>query len=89
MATFRLKDWRRWSSRLRRVRPTLPARDPNTAVLAEWLLSTGLCIGLAAILPAPVTPLALAALLSLAGFIWLSVAIAQAGPPVDSPHLTA
>jgi hypothetical protein len=31
----------------------------------------------------------LAVLLSLAGIVWLGVAIAQAGPPVDSPHLTA
>jgi hypothetical protein len=34
-------------------------------------------------------PVTLAALLSLAGFVWLGLAITQAGPPVDSPHLTA
>jgi hypothetical protein len=31
----------------------------------------------------------MAGLLSLLGFAWLGVAITQAGPPADAPHLTA
>ncbi|WP_128566058.1 hypothetical protein [Methylobacterium crusticola] len=66
----------------------MQARDANAAVAVEWLLSTGLCLGFAALLPAPAASSALAALLTLTGFAWLGVAIMQPEPPVDSPHLT-
>jgi hypothetical protein len=64
-------------------------RDVNAVLAVNWLLSTGLCVGLAALLPASATPSALAALLSLAGLVWLGMAITRAGPAVESPHLTA
>ncbi|GJD50549.1 hypothetical protein OPKNFCMD_3292 [Methylobacterium crusticola] len=89
MATFHPKDWHRRSSRLRRMRREMQARDANAAATVEWLLSTGLCLGLTALLPASAMLSALAALLTLAGFAWLGVAIMQAEPPVGSPHLTA
>lgn len=64
-------------------------RDTTTKLLSDWLLSSALCISLAAVLPASIAPWALAALLSVAGYLWLAVAITQAGPPADSPQLTA
>jgi len=89
MATFHLKDWHGRPFRLRRLRMMLPSPDTSTAVLVDWVLTAGLCIGLAALMPAPVTIVALAALFSLAGYVWLVIAITQADLPADSPHLTA
>jgi len=89
MATFHLNDWRNWSVRLRRMRPVRVSLDANLVLFTDWLLTAALCIGLAIVLPMPAMPVTLAALLSLAGFVWLGLAITQAGPPVDSPHLTA
>ena len=89
MATFRLNDWHSWSPLKQRKRIRLPAADTSTAVLVDWVLTAGLCIGLAALVPAPVTIVALAALFSLAGYVWLAFAIVRAGSPTDRQHLTA
>ncbi|MEN3227239.1 hypothetical protein PUR21_06155 [Methylorubrum rhodesianum] len=89
MATLRLNEWRRWTMRLRRARPTLPMWNGNTVLLIDSLLSASLCVGLALLLPSPAMPTGLAALLSLTGFVWLGVAIARACPPFGSGHLTA
>ena len=89
MATFHLKDWYGWTSQLRRKQMMLSAPDTSTAVLVDWALTAGLCIGLAALMPAPAMIVGLAALFSLAGYVWLALAITQAGPPTGSPHLTA
>jgi hypothetical protein len=43
--------------------------------LIDGLLTTGLCVGLAALLPASLTGPALAALLGAAGGLWLAVAV--------------
>ncbi|GLS66203.1 hypothetical protein [Methylobacterium oxalidis] len=59
------------------------------ALFTDWLISVALCLALALVLPMPSMPVGLAALLSLAGFVWLGQAITRAGPPADSPHLTA
>lgn len=85
MATFHLKSWRNWSARFRSRR----IWQPSIAVATDWLLSVALCLGLAACLPASAAPVALAALLSLCGFVWLMVAIVQAGPPQFGRQLTA
>jgi hypothetical protein len=89
MATFDLKDRGRLLSRLRRVRTGGPVRGTDKAVLGAWTLSAVLCVALAAPCPAPALPWVMAGLLSLLGFAWLGVAITQAGPPADAPHLTA
>ena len=89
MATFHLK---RGSWRLPRLRfpPSIEPRfGANRMVLADWLMSTALCAGVAAFLPAAVAPWALAALLNLAGFIWLGAALKTARPPFGRRHLTA
>ena len=89
MATSHLKDWRRRPSWVRRRWSLVPARDTNAALLTDWLLTMSLCVGLASILPASVGIWAMAALFSVAGYLWLALAITQAGPPAASPHLTA
>ena len=89
MATFHRKDWRRRSAWRRRNQLFRLSLDANLALFTDWLISVALCTGLAIVLPMPAMPVTLAALLSLAGFVWLGLAITQAGPPVDSPHLTA
>lgn len=89
MATFHLKDRYGALFHLRRKRIRLPALGTSTAVLVDWLLSAGLCVGLAALMPTPLTTVSLAALFSLVGYLWLGLAITQAGPPASSPHLTA
>ncbi|KAA0121021.1 hypothetical protein CIW48_25605 [Methylobacterium sp. P1-11] len=89
MATFDLRGGHRIRSRLRRGRRGWPVRDTDGAVLGNWILSTALCLALAAPCPVPALPWVLAALLSLSGFVWLGRAITQAGPPADAPHPTA
>ena len=89
MTTLHLKDWRRRPSWMQRRWFTPPAQHTNAALLTDWLLSMGLCVSLASILPASAAIWALAALLSVVGYIWLAFAITQAGPPAASPHLTA
>ena len=89
MTTLHLKDWRRRPSWMQRRWFTPLARNTNAALLTDWLLSMGLCVSLASILPTSVAIWALAALLSVVGYIWLAFAITQAGPPAASPHLTA
>lgn len=89
MATFHLKDWQTWSPPMRRKRIRLSVPDTSTAVLVDWVLTAGLCIGLAALVPAPATVAALAALFSLAGYVWLAFAIVWAGSSTDRQHLTA
>jgi hypothetical protein len=89
MATFHLKDWRRRSVWRRRAQLARSSLDANLALFTDWLISVALCLGLAMVLPMPTMPVTLAALLSLAGFVWLGLAITRAGPPVGSPHLTA
>ena len=89
MATFHRKGWRRRSAWRRGNQLVRSSIDANLALFTDWLISVALCIGLAIVLPMPAMPVTLAALLSLAGFVWLALAITQAGPPVDSPHLTA
>jgi len=89
MATFHLNDWRRRSAWRRRIQLVRSSLDANLVLFTDWLLTAALCSGLAAVLPMPAMPVVLAALFSLAGFVWLGAAITQAGPPVDSPHLTA
>lgn len=89
MATFHLK---RGSWRLPRLRfpPQIePRPSANRMVLTDCLMSTALCVGVAAFLPAAVAPWALAALLNLAGFVWLGVALMTAGPPFGPRHSTA
>src|SRR3954471_24665353 len=89
MATFHLNDWRRRSAWRRRIQLFRSSLDANLVLFTDWLFSVALCLGLAMVLPMPAMPVTLAALLSLAGFVWLGLAITQAGPPLDSPHLTA
>jgi hypothetical protein len=89
MTTLHMPDWRRRPSWMQRRWTIVPARKTNVALLTDWLLSASLCVGLAAILPASVAPWALAALFSVAGYVWLALAITQAGAPADSLHLTA
>jgi hypothetical protein len=89
MATFHLKDGRRWSSGRQLWRQTRPTPDANTAVIFDWIISTVLCVGTAALLPAPMMHWVLAALLNLAGYAWLVVAMTKAGPPFGRDHLTA
>ena len=89
MTTFDLKGGRGLRSRLRRSRRGWPARATDGAVLGSWIASAALCLALAAPCPAPALPWVLASLLSLSGFVWLGLAITQAGPPADAPHLTA
>ena len=67
----------------------LAASDANRSLLINWLLSSGLCIGLAAILQVSVGVWALAALFSVAGYVWLALALTQDGASAGSPHLTA
>ncbi|MBD8909317.1 hypothetical protein MZTS_22075 [Methylorubrum zatmanii] len=89
MTTLHLKDWRhRWSWEQRRWSMGT-ARETNAALLTDWLLSMCLCVSLASILPGSIAVWALAALFSVAGYVWLALAIMQAGPPAASPHLTA
>lgn len=89
MTTLHLKDWRhRWSWVQRRWF-MVPARGTNAALLTDWLLTMSLCVGLASILPVSNAVWALASLFSVAGYVWLALAITQAGPPAASPHLTA
>lgn len=89
MATFRLDDRRRRSAARRRLHLVRASLDANLAMFTDWLISVALCLALALVLPIANMPFSLAALLSLAGFVWLGQAITRAGPPVDSPHLTA
>lgn len=89
MATFHLK---RGSWRLRRLRlpPQVePRPGANWMVLGDYLMSTAFCVGVSAFLPATVAPWALAALLNVAGFVWLGAALTTAGPPFGPRHLTA
>jgi len=89
MTTLHLKDWRRRPSWVQRRWSLVPARDTNAALLTDWLLTMSLCVGLASVLPVSIAVWALAALFSVAGYVWLALAITQAGPPAASPHLTA
>jgi hypothetical protein len=89
MATFHLKNGRRWSYGRQLWRRTWPAPGANTAVIIDWLISTALCVGAAALVPTSVMHWALAVLLNLAGYVWLGVAITKAGPPFSRDHLTA
>ena len=89
MTTLHMPDWRRRPSWMQRRRALVPARGTSAALLTDWLLSASLCVGLAAIMPASIAMWALAALFSVAGYVWLAYAITQAGAPADSPHLTA
>lgn len=89
MATFHLKDRQTWSPLMRRKRSRLSAPDTSTAVPVDSVLTAGLCIGLAALVPAPATVMALAALFSLTGYIWLFFAIMRAGTPADEQTQTA
>ena len=89
MTTLHMPNWRRRPSWMQRRWSMVAAPDANTALLTNWLLSSSLCVGLAAILPASIAIWALAALFSVAGYVWLALAITQAGAPADSPHLTA
>ena len=66
MTTLHRPGWRRQPSWTQRRWILLPARETSAALLTDWLLSTGLCVGLAVILPGSVAPWALAALFSLA-----------------------
>ena len=85
MASFHLEGWRKWSARLKSRR----LLRPSTAVATDWLLSVALCVGLAACMPASVASIALAALFSVCGFVWLLIAIVQAGFPLPDQQLTA
>jgi hypothetical protein len=89
MMTFHLKENHRWAAKRQPSRRTRTAPDAGTAVLFDWITSTALCVGTAALMPASVTQWVLAALLNLAGFVWLGLAITKAGPPSDRDHLTA
>ena len=89
MTTLHMPPWRRRTSWTQRRWAPLPARETSAALLTDWLLSTGLCVGLAMILPGSMAPWALAALFSVAGYVWLAFAITQSGAPADNPHLTA
>lgn len=89
MTTFHLKGGRRLSSGRQTWRRTRPAPDASTAVISDWIISSALCVGAAALLPAPVMHWVLAALLNLAGYVWLAIAITKAGPPFSRDHLTA
>lgn len=89
MATFHLKDGRRWPSRRQLWRRARPAPGANTAVIIDWAISTAFCVGAAALVPTSVMHWVLAGLLNLAGYVWLGVAITTAGPPFGRGHLTA
>lgn len=89
MTTLHLKDWRRRPSWMRRRWLMGAAQNTDAALLTDWLLSVSICVCLASILPASAAIWALAALLSVVGYLWLAFAITQAGPPAASPHLTA
>lgn len=89
MATFDLRGGHRHVSRLRHGRRGGPGQATDGAVLGRWILSAALCVTLAALCPSPALPWVLAVLLSLSGFVWLGLAITQAGPPANTPHLTA
>ncbi|KQP40646.1 hypothetical protein ASF49_20795 [Methylobacterium sp. Leaf104] len=52
-----------------------PGRRADAARLVDGILTTGLCVGLAALLPVARVGPALAALLGAAGALWLAVAI--------------
>ncbi|GJE27922.1 hypothetical protein LKMONMHP_2784 [Methylobacterium organophilum] len=89
MATLHLKggSWR--LPRLRWPPQAEPRLGANRMVITDCLMSTALCVGAAAFLPAAIAPWALATLLNLAGFVWLGVALTTAGPPFGRGHLTA
>ncbi|GEP10176.1 hypothetical protein [Methylobacterium gnaphalii] len=89
MTTFHLKDGHWLWSRRQLWRRTRSTSDATTAVIFDWVLSTALCVGIAALLPVPTMHWVLAALLNLAGYAWLGVAIGKAGPPFGRDHLTA
>ncbi|MGH1592238.1 hypothetical protein ACRBEV_32470 [Methylobacterium phyllosphaerae] len=89
MMTFHLKEGHWWAARRQPSRRTRTAPDASIAVLSDWITSTALCVGTAALVPASVAQWVLAALLNLAGFVWLGLAIAKAGPPFGRDHLTA
>jgi hypothetical protein len=91
MTTFDLKGGHRLRSRRSRRGGSARTRGRATdgAVLGSWIASTALCLALAAPCPAPALPWVIAGLLSVSGFVWLGLAITQAGPPADAPHLTA
>ena len=89
MTTLHMPAWRRRPSWMQRRWALLPARETSAALLTDWLLSASLCVGLAMILPASIAIWVLAALFSVAGYVWLAFAITQAGAPAASPHLTA
>lgn len=85
MASFHLDGWRKWPARFR----GRWIRRSSTTVVTEWLLSLAICLGLAACMPASAAPIALAALLTVCGFVWLLIAIVQAGFPIQERQLTA
>jgi len=76
-------------AKLRWERARRLCREAGTKVIADWLLSSAFCIGVAALLPRDIGLVVLAALLSGAGYLWLAVAITRAGPPACSPYPTA
>lgn len=89
MATFHLRD-RSWRPpRLRSPSRTEPRQGASMAVLCDWAMSTALCVGVSAFLPAAVVPWILAAMLNLAGLVWLGVAFTTAGPPFKRGRFTA
>jgi len=89
MATFHLKGGS-WLIPGRRFPPhNAPRLDLNWMMLTDCLMSTAVCVGVSALLPAAIAPWALAALLNLAGFVWLGVALITAGSPFGPRHLTA
>ena len=89
MTTLHMSDWRRRPSWKQRRWALVPARETNAALLVDWLLSCSLCVGFAMILPTSIAMWGLAALFSVAGYLWLAFAITQGGAPAESPHLTA
>lgn len=89
MATFHLKDGHRWPSRRQLWRRARPVSGASTAVIVDWIISTALCVGTAALVPTSLMPWVLTALLNVAGYVWLGVAITEAGQPFGRDHLTA
>ncbi|MCJ2072734.1 hypothetical protein MKK75_28745 [Methylobacterium sp. J-030] len=86
MTTFDLKDHHRGLWRRRRHRG--PAAETHESMLVGWLLTTVMCLALAAPCPPAALPWVAAVLLSLSGFAWLGFALTRGVPPATSPALT-
>src|SRR3954463_12402495 len=89
MASLHLGRRRRTPDKLRWERTRRLWQDAGTRVIADWLLTSACCVGVAALLPRDIRLIVLAALLSISGYLWLAVAITRAGPPASNPYPTA